>query len=238
MASFKSAGAFGHNIKFLANNTEQMYFWTFTFPVVLHPKDGALKWQGLCRELRRSVGFRGVRVFELHPNGHGLHVHVATPDFYDVNLVRNISNRHGFGRLNVKRWCMNDIEQAAQYMGKYLMKSVKSWGGVSLKGMRWWDVFGMDDKIRVKDVWVESTRRKIWDVLDYTLVCLLANFQSSVAEGSKKYLMAKMEIVNAVYFDKYDTSCCGSSMAFMIERLRLYCFSLFEWSPSPEVVPI
>lgn len=237
MASFKSAGAMGHNIRFLGSRSEELYFWTFTFPLVIHPKDGAGKWQDLCRELRRSLGFRGVRVFELHPNGHGLHVHVVTPDFYNVSEVRNISNRHGFGRIHVKQWDTEDAEQAASYMGKYLNKSVKSWGGISLRGMRWWGVFGMDDQVRVKDVWVESTRRKLWDILDYNLVCMLANLRN-VAENSKKYLLSKMEITNAIYFDKYNSGQVNSPILCIIEQLRSHCFSLFEWSEDGELVEV
>lgn len=71
MSSYRSKSALQLNILNLANfnQVSKISFWTFTLPCVLHPKDAASLWRCLCRDLVRSVGFRGVRVFELHPPG-------------------------------------------------------------------------------------------------------------------------------------------------------------------------
>ena len=151
-----------YNVRLMAAESK-LRFWTFTLPVAMHPVDGAAMWRDLSRELVRSLGFRGVRVFELHPGGHGLHVHVCTPDWIDVNAVRMICRRMGWGRIDVEVFS-NEGDSCGEYLAKYLSKQIKAWRGYPLKGVRWWAVFGkMPDKVRVCDCSIESPRRRIWD---------------------------------------------------------------------------
>jgi len=175
MSSLKSSAALQYNVLLLERcllEGEHIKFWTFTFPVVLHPVDAARLWQDLSRELRRSVGFCGVRVFELHPGGHGLHVHVATSEWFDVNAVRQISKRFGFGRLQVEEWKDGGRLTPGEYMAKYVSKQMQLWQGVKLRGVRWWSTFGrLPDKVRCCDVSVESSRRRLWDAVPDWVVC-------------------------------------------------------------------
>ncbi len=185
MSILLSKAALSYNVKLLAGEGE-MYFWTFTLPTRLHPVVGAAMWGELCRELKRSLGFRGVRVFELHPGGHGLHVHVVTPDFIDVRAVLPICERLGWGRVGVEEWDKSDEEKAIRYMTKYLTKQIKSWCGSSLKGVRWWGVFGkVSDSVRVKDCSVESPRRRIWDSVPPWFVSHVMGIQSAFSDHEK-----------------------------------------------------
>ena len=49
--------------------------WTFTLPKSFPICVARLMWQSLRESLQRNLDFAGVRTFELHPRGHGLHVH-------------------------------------------------------------------------------------------------------------------------------------------------------------------
>jgi len=137
MSYFKSRMACEFTLHKLAQNLQggsRVHLWTFTMPFVYSPRKTASAWSALRRELVRRLGFWGVRVFELHPGGHGLHVHVVTSGWYDVNAVRILSDSMGWGRIHVK--CMDG---GVTYVAKYLHKARRS--GV-LRGLRLWEMFG------------------------------------------------------------------------------------------------
>lgn len=67
---------------------EKLYLWTFTFAEVLSVKDTRKRWNHLLTLLLQNwPEMRGLRVFELHKE-HGLHVHLVTNQFIDVNQAR------------------------------------------------------------------------------------------------------------------------------------------------------
>jgi len=171
----KSKTALQYNVGLLAQGLaegEVLKMWTFTLPVVLHPVEAAARWGEMCRELKRSLGFCGVRVFELHPGGHGLHVHVATAGWFDVNEVRAICRRFGWGPVGVVEWEDCGKLGPDDYLAKYLSKDLQVWRGHRLHGVRWWSTFGdLPDKVRVRDVSIESPRRRIWDLVPAWVVC-------------------------------------------------------------------
>lgn len=105
--------------------------WTFTLPGkdAILPQQAGKMWGNLQRRLVREVGFFGVRAFELHPGGHGLHVHAVASKYFDVNHVRRIAQACGFGRVHV---CCIPVDKA-RYVGKYLSKQKRY---PELKGMR------------------------------------------------------------------------------------------------------
>ena len=239
MSSFKSLGALGHNVRYLSQGGRAMYFWTFTFPAVYKPKDATVLWQNFCRELKRSLGFKGVRVFELHPNGHGLHIHVFTPDYQNVNEVRSIAHRFGFGRLHVEKWNVHDSEKAAQYMCKYVCQDIKKWKDGNCKGIRWWSTFGLGDKVRVKDVTIDSARRKIWDMLPVFLVRHFSGLPSHVADDSKAFLMAKMKVSNWIYSGGYEgNDGLWNSVIAICENIRNHVMSLYDLNSQSEYCPL
>lgn len=142
--------------------------WTFTLPVVLQPREAARKWQLLQRDLVRSLGMYGVRVFEAHPGGHGLHVHMVVSGRYDVNQVRPLCLRHGWGRINVIR------VSAPQYVAKYLTKSSRGLGW-SWRGLRMWSILG-------KKLW-PSLPTRVLDVINVSLERHLYNRLKRVVGG-------------------------------------------------------
>lgn len=136
--------------------TQGLYMWTFTFAEVLSIKDTRKRWNHLLTLLRRRwPELCGLRVFELHDQ-HGLHVHLVTNRFIDVNEARRLSKIAGWGRIHVMRV---PVEKAA-YLAKYLSKEREP----CLKGWRLWAGFGNWEWSRVKDILFETPRSRIYQV--------------------------------------------------------------------------
>ncbi len=136
--------------EFSIERIENPCLWTFTLPVQIEPKTAAALWAGLARELARQLGMYGVRVFEPHPKGHGLHVHAVVSGWFPVVLVRRYAELNGWGRIHVCK-----IKKGAGvYIAKYLNKSKRNEGW---KGIRLWGAFGQKNArdwkpSKVKDI--------------------------------------------------------------------------------------
>ena len=131
----KSAQSCIWSIRSLLADCTVAYLWTFTFRECLPIPEACARWMVLQHELVRIVGFIGVRVYELHPGGHGLHIHVVTSGRHNVKAVRHFSDASGFGRIHVK-----PIPAAsADYIAKYLTKARRA---PELKGRRLWACLG------------------------------------------------------------------------------------------------
>ena len=92
--------------------------WTFTFAAVLDVKATRKRWNHLLTLLkRRWPKLAGLRVFELHKS-HGLHVHLVTNRWIDVNVARELAFMAGWGRIHV----MRIPPERASYLAKYLSK--------------------------------------------------------------------------------------------------------------------
>lgn len=128
----KTHVAFRFNVDLLKGRS--LYLWTFTQPECVDVDYAVRAWAALLRDLIRHLGFRGVRVFEMHQS-HGLHVHVLTDVRYDVDLVRVWSRHWGWGRIHVKKI----PREKGHYLGKYLSKGDRP---ECFKGRRLWATFG------------------------------------------------------------------------------------------------
>jgi len=143
------------------NGGARVRMWTFTMPYMYQPRVTANAWRSLAKELVRQLGMWGVRVFELHPGGHGLHVHLVTSGWFAVEDVRRICDAMGWGRIHVKV-----MDQGITYVAKYLHKAVRSG---ALKGLRLWEVIG--NKIapmmrtKIKDVESDTTVGRAYRLL-------------------------------------------------------------------------
>ena len=95
----------------------RLYFWTFTFRECLPVEESCKLWSKLLSTLL-MVNYRmfGVRRFELHPNGHGLHVHMILDERIDVNKIRPIAQAIGFGRIHVRHLGKSDLEETLKYI--------------------------------------------------------------------------------------------------------------------------
>jgi hypothetical protein len=167
----KSRFAFDCSVEKLAADSQWLYLWTFTFPEVLDVAVARKRWSRFLeafsnwrRRAGRNLDLRGLRVFELHPKGHGLHIHVLNCSFWGVDSVRHLWQLPsvGGGRLHVKRIPVS----RAFYAGKYLRKSGRPG---CFRGVRMWAGFGGFDYCRVRDIQVESNWTRTYAALKASL---------------------------------------------------------------------
>lgn len=157
----KSEAACRMSIDRLLEGRKCGYLWTFTFAETLDFRVAADRWC-LCRkQLVRELNFSGVRVYELHPGGHGLHVHVVTASWYSARAVRRIVKLNGLGRIHAKRIS----GRGGLYIAKYLSKDRRADG---LKGFRLWGCIGECKPVKVSSLMVVGhvaycfARAKAW----------------------------------------------------------------------------
>ncbi len=134
---------------------QELYLWTFTFKDLLAVKETRKRWNHLLTLLLRTwPNLQGLRVFELHEE-HGLHVHLLTNQFVDVNRARELASRAGWGRIHVVRM----PSEHAGYLGKYLSKERPE----CLHRWRLWAGFGAGwEWTKVKDVIQETLFSRIY----------------------------------------------------------------------------
>jgi hypothetical protein len=129
--------------------------WTFTFKELLAVKETRKRWNHLLTLLLRQwPSLQGLRVFELHQE-HGLHVHLITNQFIDVNRARDLATRAGWGRIHVTPM----PSEYSGYLAKYLSKERpqclfrwRLWAGFG-KGWEW---------TKVKDVIRETLFSRVY----------------------------------------------------------------------------
>lgn len=179
----------------LLKGKQHAFLWTFTFPDTCSFEVGATRWSNLSKDLVRYFEFRGVRVFELHPGGHGLHIHVVTDRYYDVHKVLRLAKSHGLGRTNVKRLPANAVEYVAKYLSKQRRNPV-------LKGKRLWQCVGCK-LCRVCDV-VAITPMVYLVRLNKKLIQRSASIPYEVAELAKlAFHAARQDYQNLRNLKKY-----------------------------------
>ncbi len=144
----------------------EVYFWTFTFTRCLAVKEARRLLAKGIKALRQQAGFRGIRAYELHPGGHGLHMHVVTEARYDVREIRHIwtgrATEWEGGRINVKVV----PRKGALYLGKYLAKGMRP---PCLKGVRMWAGIGGFETDKVADIVCMSRFAIAWRWFNATL---------------------------------------------------------------------
>lgn len=141
-----------------ARSTKQpVVMWTFTFVNKTGPCDAANSWHRLAVRLHKEFPYMGgVRVFELHPDGHGIHIHCLVAGYFDKKKIEALLPA-GMGFVFVRECLDLGIpERLGLYLAKYLRKSVRS-RPVDLRGVRLWGVWGNFRGTRVRDVHFHST---------------------------------------------------------------------------------
>lgn len=128
-----------------------VYFWTFTFKKAVGDREIGKRWHLFQRDIIRlwhgNIG--GLRVFEVHPGGHGLHVHLLVNRRVSIHEVLRLTRRHHTGRVGVRKAVPGDSE----YLSKYLAKD----GPPLAKGIRRWQTFGILRRVPVRGIIVESS---------------------------------------------------------------------------------
>lgn len=151
----------------LLSGKDDCRLWTFTVRERQPPRVTACMWSLLQRDLVRGLRYQAVRVFELHPGGHGLHVHAVTPHFYPVDWVRAITNSHGWGRIHVKTIPACAAGYVAKYLSKEFWRPYKE-----LRGMRLWACVGKDDRwdgVSCKNVEFDSPAVSFFRAINFHL---------------------------------------------------------------------
>jgi len=134
---------------------QRLYLWTFTFKDLLPVKETRKRWNHLLTLLLRQwPTLQGLRVFELHEE-HGLHVHLVTNQFIDVNRARELAIRAGWGRIHVMPMPSEHSGYLAKYLSKERPECFYRW--------RLWAGFGKGwDCTKVKDIIRETLFSQVY----------------------------------------------------------------------------
>jgi len=84
-----------------------------------------------------------VHSFEMAPDSGYWHFHAVTPERWDVNEIRAVSNEHGFGRIHVKEIPVSEVKYLAKYVAKpnaQMPRGARKWACHGFKGIRAADV--------------------------------------------------------------------------------------------------
>jgi len=142
--------------------TGRPYFWTFTLRECVDVKTAMQSWNKLQKSLHHwglhpKTGEQtifGVRAFELHPGGHGVHVHVLLNRYLHVHVMRKRCEQFGFGWIHVVRIRNSgQANEIADYMSKYMNKQDRP---ECFKGCRLWAAIGKWGASKCSDIEIES----------------------------------------------------------------------------------
>lgn len=157
----KTVQAFHWTVDKLFEDSDKVYFWTFTFKSVPWDDDYAMEQYAIfARRLMRHFPWaRGVRVCELHKH-HGIHFHMLINDRIPIDRMKRIWRGSGFlagrnhyldfGRASVDR-CDRDT---AGYLAKYMTKDYRKQHDFG--GRRRWGTFGGLKPVRCRDIIYET----------------------------------------------------------------------------------
>lgn len=112
-------------LRFFMENNRGLCFLTLTTPDVVTIHEIRKRWRSLRHYLaeREGAGFKYVMNYELHPRGHGWHIHGVFNRY--INLrgegLRQL-RRYGFGMINVKK--VNSLG-VSQYLSKHCLKAYR-----------------------------------------------------------------------------------------------------------------
>jgi len=125
---------------------EVAYLWTWTFPDKESRSDALLamkKWKVHARWLKDS-GKQLLRALERGSKNGAYHFHGVTHQRWDVNEIRTMAQKHGFGRVNVKMIPRDRVSYVAKYLGKPgrfpIPRGVRLWACIGYEGVRKDDV--------------------------------------------------------------------------------------------------
>ena len=131
-------------------------FFTLTTADVVDLQEIRARWRGLrhwlCRRLKSP---HYVMNYELHPLGHGWHIHSVWNCFIPLREFRSKISEFGFGRCDVRR-------VSRKGLGEYLTKhAMKAYRGISIKS----SVDGSPVRLRLV-----NTSRGLPRLSDYTWI--------------------------------------------------------------------
>jgi len=141
------------------SKTGKLYFWTFTFKEVFNDQIAASRCGHFLTRLKKRFGFfSGVRVFEIHPGGHGLHCHLIMNRRLPAAEVWRIAGKTGLGRVDVVKVVPGTEMDSALYLAKYLSKG----GDKLMKGVRALGIIHLSTRVRSIEVLSEAAIACKW----------------------------------------------------------------------------
>jgi len=147
--SRKASLAFKFSAQSLFKDFGRVSFWCFTFKKKRDINAAFVAWDNLNRAMKReSPHWKGVRVAEVHPGGHGVHFHALLSGFIPFELVNEVGARFGFGHTS----CEEANPGSIDYLAKYLTKPQPLLGR-----RRRWGCIGGYKGTRVRDIEVGGT---------------------------------------------------------------------------------
>lgn len=112
------------SVEMMCNGGFRLRFLTLTVPEdglplkVVTSRFRALRSTRFMRSFFRRCQY--VCVYEKHPQGHGWHIHIVINRYLDINALRCLALRYGFGRLHIEL-CGKEI---GKYVAKYVSKTM------------------------------------------------------------------------------------------------------------------
>lgn len=101
------------------------YWWTFTTPDSCDYIEVSRRWRKVRHWLAEKFpDFKYVQNFELHPKGHGWHIHFvcnAYISLHDLRIRKRLTS-FGFSRVSVEKCYSNGLKE---YLTKHCMKCYK-----------------------------------------------------------------------------------------------------------------
>jgi len=99
-------------------------FFTLTTPDVVDYEEIRRRWRLLRHDLVRRLG-RGVKYvmnYEIHPKGHGWHIHGVFNIFVSLRRFLPLIRKYGFGRVDFRRVTSVGV---AEYLTKHCLKAYR-----------------------------------------------------------------------------------------------------------------
>lgn len=157
----KSAQAFTWSVERLFEQSEKVYFWTFTFITTPYNDEWAMKqWNVFHVRLRYHFpDIKGLRVCELH-RSHGIHFHALLNMRVPIRVMQKIWHGTGFltGRNHYLDFGRVSVDEAdigsASYLTKYMTKQYRE-DNYFGRRRRWGSIGGFEQN-RKNDIEVIS----------------------------------------------------------------------------------
>ena len=106
------------------------YFMTLTTRDVVDYFEIRERWRNLRHWFVRRLHCRYIQNFELHPWGHGWHIHCVVDNFVPLKKYLKKIQSFGFGRVDVRRVYTKEI---SEYLTKH---ALKAYSGISRSTMK------------------------------------------------------------------------------------------------------
>jgi hypothetical protein len=164
-------------------------------------------WRHFVKLLRESYGKRVkiVRVLQVHPGGHGWHVHAVCDQYIPASFILRYASAAGLGRMDFRMISGDSRQRVCDYLARYisrdLRKRCKLAKGVRLVtasgslgcAVRWW--------VRLSDMTIEQDSGRLMKSLRMcceTMGMVLAPYVSplSLFTGAPPAALAKWRSLN------------------------------------------